>query len=112
MATKGLRVVLTGFHNIGLMTTTNIAANKGRPVALQITGIYFVRRLSGESGRPLMETHVQQHGVGVATNSAALEQNCTQYFHNRNPRNLELLGVAKKPRGFGTRLWRVDYYHR
>ena len=114
MATKGLRVVLTAFHNIGLKTTTN--TSKGRPVAFQIsintTGIYFLRTLSGESGRPLIGTHVEQHGVGVATNSAALEQNCTQYFHNRNPRNFELLGVAKKPKGFGTRLWRVDYYHR
>ena len=113
----GLRVILTAFHNASLKTTTNVAASEGRAVALQLsintTGIYSLRALSGSGeGRPLMETHVEQHGVGVATNSAALEQNCTQYFHNRNPRNLELLGVAKKPRGFGTRLWRVDYYHR
>jgi large subunit ribosomal protein L18 len=35
-----------------------------------------------------------------------------QNYINRNPRNLELLGMAKKPRGYATRLWRVDYYHR
>lgn len=48
----------------------------------------------------------------VIGNAAALEQGCIQYFHNRNPRNLELLGVAEKPRGFKTKRGRVDYYHR
>ncbi|XP_019850098.1 PREDICTED: 39S ribosomal protein L18, mitochondrial-like [Amphimedon queenslandica] len=33
-------------------------------------------------------------------------------YRNRNPRNFELLGMAKKPRGFVTSPNRVDYYHR
>lgn len=33
-------------------------------------------------------------------------------YQNRNPRNFELLGMAKKPRGFATSPNRVDYYHR
>ena len=33
-------------------------------------------------------------------------------YQNRNPRNFELLGMAKKPRGFVTSPKRVDYYHR
>lgn len=45
-------------------------------------------------------------------NSAALESGVTKYYCNRNPRSLELLGVAEKPRGFKTSRQRVDYYHR
>ena len=36
----------------------------------------------------------------------------TRYYCNRNPRSLELLGMAEKPRGFETAHRRVDYYHR
>lgn len=45
-------------------------------------------------------------------NSAALEPGVTKYFCNRNPRSLELLGIAEKPRGFATKKTRVDFYHR
>lgn len=45
-------------------------------------------------------------------NRAALERGTTKYFCNRNPRSLELLGLAEKPRGFATKKIRVDYYHR
>ncbi len=45
-------------------------------------------------------------------NSAALEQGVTKYFCNRNPRNPEMLGIAEKPKGFETKRYRVDYYHR
>ena len=44
--------------------------------------------------------------------SAVQEFGCTHYYLNRNPRNLELLGVAEKPKGFATKWERVDYYHR
>ena len=46
------------------------------------------------------------------TNCAALESGVTKYYCNRNPRSLELLGMAEKPRGFATKKERVDYYHR
>ena len=45
-------------------------------------------------------------------NSAALELGVTKYFCNRNPRSLELLGIAEKPRGFATKKSRMDFYHR
>ena len=45
-------------------------------------------------------------------NTAALESGLTKYYCNRNPRSLELLGVAEKPKGFQTKNQRVDYYHR
>ena len=45
-------------------------------------------------------------------NRAALERGTTNYFCNRNPRSLELLGLAEKPKGFATKKSRVDYYHR
>ena len=45
-------------------------------------------------------------------NDAAKELGVTGYYCNRNPRSLELLGMAKKPKGFETAHRRVDYYHR
>ena len=45
-------------------------------------------------------------------NSAVLEKGLTKYYRNRNPRSFELLGIAEKPRGFATKRYRVDYYHR
>lgn len=35
-----------------------------------------------------------------------------KHFINRNPRSLEFLGVAPKPKGFETSRRRVDYYYR
>ena len=34
------------------------------------------------------------------------------FFQNHNPRSLELLGVAVKPKGFATKMGRTAYYHR
>lgn len=45
-------------------------------------------------------------------NDAAKELGVTRYYCNRNPRSLELLGMAEKPMGFETAHRRVDYYHR
>ncbi len=45
-------------------------------------------------------------------NCAALEEGVMKFYRNRNPRSLELLGVAEKPKGFWTKTRRVDYYHR
>ena len=47
-----------------------------------------------------------------SVNSAARELGVTTYYCNRNPRSLELLGMAEKPKGFQTARRRVDYYHR
>ena len=60
---------------------------------------------SGKSKLPSTEP-------GGYINDAAKEQGVTRYYCNRNPRNLELLGMAEKPKGFETARWRVDYYHR
>lgn len=49
---------------------------------------------------------------GHHINAAAFEKGSTMYFCNRNPRSLELLGMAEKPKGFITKNQRVDYYHR
>ena len=35
-----------------------------------------------------------------------------QRVSSRNPRALELMGAAEKPRGFATARLRPDYYHR
>ena len=48
----------------------------------------------------------------LGVNDAAKELGVTRYYCNRNPRSLELLGMAPKPRGFETAHRRVDYYHR
>ena len=45
-------------------------------------------------------------------NHAATEDGVTKYFCNRNPRNLELMGIAEKPKGFEKKRYRVDYHHR
>ena len=51
-------------------------------------------------------------GGQTHVNNASNEEGVTKYFCNRNPRSLELLGVAPKPRGYETRRFRVDYHHR
>ena len=51
-------------------------------------------------------------GSGRYVNEAAKEEGVTKYYCNRNPRSLELLGMAEKPKGFQTARRRVDYYHR
>ena len=45
-------------------------------------------------------------------NYASLERGVTKYYCNRNPRSLELLGMADKPLGYATKNQRMDYYHR
>lgn len=45
-------------------------------------------------------------------NDAARELGVTRYYCNRNPRSLELLGMAEKPKGFEMAHRRVDYYHK
>lgn len=41
-----------------------------------------------------------------------IENGCIKQFVNRNPRSGELLGTTEKPKGYQTRPWRIDYYHR
>ncbi len=67
------------------------------------------RRLSEDS--PIIQKNINESGTSH-TNCAALESGVTKYYCNRNPRSLELLGMAEKPRGFATKNQRVDYYHR
>ena len=57
---------------------------------------------------------IQKNGENETShiNYASLERGVTKYYCNRNPRSLELLGMAEKPRGFATKNQRVDYYHR
>ena len=33
-------------------------------------------------------------------------------YNNRNPRSGEILAIAPKPKGYGTRYWRMDYWHK
>lgn len=56
--------------------------------------------LSSQSG--LEEDHDVPRGEGVVS----------PVYNNRNPRSLELMGMERKPRGYGKGIWRVDYYHR
>ena len=46
---------------------------------------------------------------------APLQEGCSEWYYNRNPRSLELLGAAEKPKGFHRqrkRVGRIDYYHK
>ena len=49
--------------------------------------------------------------VAITTNHPG-DGGISRIYINRNPRSPELLGIAEKPKGFKTRKWRVDYYHR
>ena len=75
---------------IGLTSTTTRWLSENTPI---------IHKESGDS----TTSHI---------NCAALERGVTKYFCNRNPRSLELMGMAEKPRGFATKNQRVDYYHR
>ena len=71
--------------------------------------LLVIRSSSSLSGKRHNDAHDENE---PHTNAAALETGVTMYFNNRNPRSLELLGVAEKPKGFSTTNKRVDYYHR
>lgn len=46
---------------------------------------------------------------------ASLKEGCSEWYYNRNPRNLELLAAVQKPKGFHSqrkRVGRIDYYHK
>ena len=47
--------------------------------------------------------------------AAPLKEGCSEWYYNRNPRSLELLGAVHKPMGFHRqrkRVGRIDYYHK
>ena len=78
------------------------------PIASSFTGAirrcHYSRYITtSEAGQSPDRPHIS---------AAAFEKGCTAYYCNRNPRNLELLGIADKPKGFETKNQRVDYYHR
>ena len=72
------------------------------------TGLTRARSLS--ENVPIIQKN-NEGGISHV-NCAALERGVTKYYSNRNPRSMELLGMAEKPRGFATKNERVDYYHR
>ena len=44
---------------------------------------------------------------------APLQEGCSEWYYNRNPRSLELLGAVEKPKGFHRqrkRVGRIDYH--
>ena len=59
---------------------------------------------------PIIQKKVENESRHI--NCASLERGVTKYYCNRNPRSLELMGMADKPRGFATKNQRMDYYHR
>ena len=77
-------------------------------VAGRMSLISARRKLSENS--PIIQKNNENGNDHI--NCAALESGVTKYYCNRNPRSLELLGMAEKPRGFATKKERVDYYHR
>lgn len=74
------------------------------------TILSLARRFVSSLGRT--EARDMAGGRHPSSVSAPKEDQISVQYKNRNPRNFELLGMARKPRGFGTRPWRVDYYHR
>ena len=68
------------------------------------------RRLSDHAS--LAQGRRERRNQSSHINYASLERGVTKYYCNRNPRSLELLGMADKPLGFGTKNQRMDYYHR
>ena len=77
-----------------------------------------VRTISESSRRPpdgdqfVGEKRRTEKAGSVHVNCASLERGVTKYYCNRNPRSLELLGMADKPLGYATKNQRMDYYHR
>lgn len=59
-----------------------------------------------------VKSPISSYSSGSPMNIATMEAGLTKYYRNRNPRSLELLGVAEKPKGFWTKARRVDFYHR
>ena len=46
---------------------------------------------------------------------APLQEGCSEWYYNRNPRSVELLGAVEKPKGFHRQrkgVGRIDYYHK
>ena len=81
----------------------------------------LVRRYGDGAARRMGARGLSEHAPIIQKNNesgtshvncAALESGVTTYYCNRNPRSLELMGMAEKPRGFATKKQRVDYYHR
>ena len=71
--------------------------------------------------RPRLARKLQAHSIAnvavrgdskVVENTTKPDVAFPKHFINRNPRSLELLGVAPKPKGFETSRRRVDYYYR
>ncbi len=48
----------------------------------------------------------------VSMSEVETNRGCVNRYSNRNPRSMELIGLAEKPKGFKTHKWRVNYYHR
>ena len=76
-------------------------------------------------GRRVLSTSVVAKTLEPATNRRSNDQviskgdtqtenqlNYVTAFHNRNPRNLELMALTPKARGYGTTPARQDYYHK
>lgn len=96
-----------------MAATTLSATTRGLRVTFQLlrshARLYSTKTSvtsSSERGKPAA-TRPEGH-----VNDAAKELGVTQYYCNRNPRSLELLGMAEKPKGFKTAHRRMDYYHR
>ena len=75
-------------------------------------GGYLVATRGLHSSPANVQRRVKRDKSPEFVNSAAMELGVTKYFCNRNPRSLELLGIAEKPRGFATKKSRMDFYHR
>ena len=46
---------------------------------------------------------------------APIKEGYSEWYYNRNPRNLEILAAVQKPKGFHSqrkRVGRIDYYHK
>ena len=73
---------------------------------------YIATRRFSDRLPSIQEKRRKDRNVSGHVNCASLERGVTKYFCNRNPRSLELLGIADKPLGFATKNQRMDYYHR
>ena len=63
--------------------------------------------------RPIRQFESRDYDIAYPIQTSMQNTNgCIRQYMNKNPRSNELIGIAEKPKGFKTRKWRIDYYHR
>lgn len=94
----------------------SLPASIGHRSLMNLSSVMFI-------GRRVLSIGAVANTLEPATNRISNHQvitkedtenqlNYVPHFNNRNPRNLELMALAPKARGYGTTPVKQDYYHK